>query len=832
MELNYCVNLYSFLMMRNNKLELKIGFDQVRESLKVMCLSDGGRSFVERMEFVTSYNKVIELLGITEEFRQIFITNEVFPSDNYFDMRGELQRLKLLGTFISQESLFDLKSSLITINECLLFFSRSDDNKFPLLSALSQGVYVDKNLLNICAKLLDSKGDFNDDASEYLYIIRSNHRKKVLDVDKQIKRILNQVKKEGWSSEEAEVTVRNGRLVIPISSANKKRIKGFIHDESQSGQTSYIEPAEIVELNNEIRELELEERREILKILVEFTDVLRPEIDNLINAYYFLSKIDFIRAKAKYALQIKAGKPIVEDNTLINWFEARHPILEEALEKNSKKIVPLRIELNSKDRILIISGPNAGGKSVCLKTVGLLQYMLQCGLLVPMRESSEAGIFSSIFIDIGDEQSIENDLSTYSSHLLSMKNLCERANNKTLFLIDECGTGTDPTIGGAIAESVLEFLNEKQAFGVVTTHYSNLKLLADRHASIINGAMLFDQNNMRPLYKLSIGKPGSSFAFEIAQTIGLPKQIVDKAVDKIGSSYLDFEQQLQQLEVDKIELRKKEQEVKVADDLLSEVLLKYNKLSSELEDKKRVILKQAKIEAKEILQNASRQIENTISQIKEANANKEKTKKIREEFSKEQIHIDRELSELEKQERKNVANKDISNKSKDIGVKIDLSPIAIGDIVKIGDENTFAEVVSIKRNRLEVISNSVKMSIEKNKVIKVDKKSFLKSNAKLYSQKQSAFLSVIDELNEKRKTFKTQLDLRGERAEDALDKLSQFIDQARLLGEREISVLHGKGDGILKTIIRDFLKTNSEIKTFKSARLEFGGEGITMITLN
>ncbi|HBN06445.1 MAG TPA: endonuclease MutS2, partial [Bacteroidales bacterium] len=335
------------------------------------------------------------------------------------------------------------------------------------------------------------------------------------------------------------------------------------------------------ELNNEIRELELEERREILKILMEFTDVLRPEIDNLINAYYFLSKIDFIRAKAKYALQIKAGKPIVEDSTLINWFDARHPILEEALEKNSKKIVPLRIELNAKDRILIISGPNAGGKSVCLKTVGLLQYMLQCGLLIPMRESSEAGIFSSLFIDIGDEQSIENDLSTYSSHLLSMKNLCERANNKTLFLIDECGTGTDPTIGGAIAEAVLEFLNDMQSFGVVTTHYSNLKLLADKHASIINGAMLFDQNNMRPLYKLSIGKPGSSFAFEIAQTIGLPKQIVDKAVDKIGSSYLDFEQQLQQLEVDKIELRKKEQEVKVADELLSEVLLKYNKLSSE-----------------------------------------------------------------------------------------------------------------------------------------------------------------------------------------------------------------------------------------------------------
>ncbi len=556
MELNYCVNLYSFLMMRNNKLELKIGFDQVRESLKVMCLSDGGRSFVERMEFVTSYNKVIELLGITEEFRQIFITNEVFPSDNYFDMRGELQRLKLLGTFISQESLFDLKSSLITINECLLFFSRSDDNKFPLLSALSQGVYVDKNLLNICAKLLDSKGDFNDDASEYLYIIRSNHRKKVLDVDKQIKRILNQVKKEGWSSEEAEVTVRNGRLVIPISSANKKRIKGFIHDESQSGQTSYIEPAEIVELNNEIRELELEERREILKILVEFTDVLRPEIDNLINAYYFLSKIDFIRAKAKYALQIKAGKPIVEDNTLINWFEARHPILEEALEKNSKKIVPLRIELNSKDRILIISGPNAGGKSITLKTVGLLQIMLQSGLLIPVHPNSKICFFQQVLSDIGDNQSIENHLSTYSYRLKQMSYFLKNADDKTLLLVDEFGTGSDPELGGALAEVFFEEFYERNSFGVFTTHYTNIKLSAESLPEAINACMLFDKKTLEPLYRLEIGQAGSSFTFEVAEKNKIPFRLINRAKKKVESEKVSLDKTILKLQQEKFEIQK------------------------------------------------------------------------------------------------------------------------------------------------------------------------------------------------------------------------------------------------------------------------------------
>lgn len=818
--------------MENSKLEYKIGFDQIRNSLKALCLSEGGRGFVDRMKFLNSYEKVVSLLNLTEEFRLIFIKNEVFPSDNYFDMRQELERLRLVGTFISQTSLFDLKSSLITINECLLFFANQEEDKYPSLKDLCEGVYVDSNILQLCNKLIDDKGEFFDDASEHLAIIRSNLRRKSLEVDKQMKKILILVKKEGWTQDDAEVSVRNGRLVIPIHSSNKRKIKGFVHDESQTGQTSYVEPSEIVELNNEIRELELEERREILKILMEFTEVLRLEIDNLINAYYFLSQIDFIRAKAKYALQIRAGRPILENKTLINWFEARHPILEEALARNSKSIVPLRIEINPKNRILIISGPNAGGKSVCLKTVGLLQYMLQCGLLVPMRESSEAGLFSSIFIDIGDEQSIENDLSTYSSHLLSMKNLCKKADKKILFLIDECGGGTDPTIGGAIAESVLEDLNEKQAFGVVTTHYSNLKLLADKHNSIVNGAMLFDSANMRPLYKLSIGKPGSSFAFEIAQTIGLPKQIIDNAVNKIGSSYFDFEHQLQQLEVDKLALKKKEEEVRVADELLGEVIAKYNKLSSDLENNKRAILKQAKLEAKETLQSAVRKIENTISQIKDANADKEKTKKLREEFKQEQDIINSEIVELEKEEKKKKNQKSIISQNKDIGVKIDFSPIAVEDIVKIGDENTFAEVVSVKRNRLEVMSNSVKMNIEKDRVIKIDKKSFLKSNTKTSYQKNSAYLSVIDELDKKRRDFKSQLDLRGERAEGALEKLSQFIDQARLLGEREISVLHGKGDGILKTIIRDYLKTNSEVKTFSSARLEFGGEGITMIFLN
>ncbi|MDY0054547.1 MAG: Smr/MutS family protein [Bacteroidales bacterium] len=804
------------------RLENKLGFTQIREIIKENCLSKGGEELVERMHFSSNFYSINNSLNLTEEFREILVRNSLFPNDNYYDMREELERLKLSGTFIGQRDLNDLKGSLITINECLKFFSQSEEENYTNLKKLSQDIYIEKEIIKYTFRLLDDKGEFLDNASDYLSIIRSNKRKKIFEVDKRIQKILSQSKKEGWTSEEAEITLRNGRSVIPVSSTNKRKLKGFVHDESSTGQTSYIEPEEIVELNNQVRELEIEERREIIKILTEFTVFLRPYIEDLIKAYNYLAKVDFIRAKAKFALSILAGKPLLEDTQRINWFDARHPLLQISLKKNNRDIIPLRVELNRDNRILIISGPNAGGKSVCLKTVGLLQYMLQSGLLIPIRETSEVGIFKSIFIDIGDEQSLENDLSTYSSHLLNMKNLCTKADNKTLFLIDEFGTGTDPSIGGAIAESILEFLNKKQAFGIVTTHYSNLKLLAQREDNIINGAMLFDQKNMRPLYKLSIGMPGSSFAFEIAQTIGLPESIIDSATDKIGLSHFEFEQELQNLEYEKGEIKKKSQELKIADELLSGVIEKYNNLSQSLENEKREILKQAKREAKEIIINANKKIENTISQIKESNADKIKTQKLRDELKSDLIDIEKDIHKVEKHKQ---------NKPKDIGVKLDLSPIQIGDIVRIGEDNIFAEVVRINRNKIEVISDSIKMSIDKNKVIKVDKKNYLKQSANKKS-KSIINSSIFEDINEKRKEFSLQLDIRGLRAEKALEEVGKFIDEARLLGERDISILHGKGDGILKTIIRDFLKTNSEVESYKSARIELGGEGITQVKLN
>jgi Mismatch repair ATPase (MutS family) len=822
--------------MKTNKLEQKIGFNYIKEAIKECCLSDGGKRLVENITFSSSFETVSRWVEMTDEFKQIFMTNATFPSSDYFDMRSVLERLKVIGSFISVEELFNLKGSLRTICDCLNFFSKAEDERYPLLKELCKNIFVDKEIMNQCNRLIDEKGEIYDSASGDLIIIRSSIRRKKSEVERRIQGILSVSKREGWTSSDAEITIRDNRLVIPMASSYKRKIKGLVHDESSSGQTSYIEPEEIVELNNQLKELQIKERKEIIKILCAFTDLLRPQIEILFIAYYFLVQIDFIRAKAKYAMQIGAGKPILNSGCVLQWFSARHPLLERSLQKNGKNIVPLDIELSEQKRILIISGPNAGGKSVCLKTVGLLQYMLQCGLLVPIRETSECGIFSSLYIDIGDEQSLENDLSTYSSHLLNMKMLCSKASDKTLFMIDECGTGTDPSIGGAIAESVLEYLNKRRCFGVVTTHYSNLKLLADKNENIVNGAMLFDSKNMKPLYKLSIGKPGSSFALEIAKTIGLEEEILNSAMHKIGTPHLNFEQQLQQLEVEKLALKKKQEEVRVADELLAEVLQKYNTLKTHLEEEKNRILKDAKSQAKEIIQNANKDIENTIAQIKAANADNEQTKIIRKGLRLTQSKLEKEIAFGDKAQAKiDKQNSGLSNnqtQSSDIvGLKGDDSELNIGDIVRIGADNNYAEVVAIKGKRVEVQSNNLRLTINRDSVSKVDKSAYQKQREKQISAMQSNYSSVLSDINDQQTHFSVRLDVRGQRAEDALEMVDKFIDKAALLGQRELSVLHGKGNGILKTIIRDYLRKNSNVKDVRVAKVEFGGEGITEITL-
>lgn len=810
-------------------LEDKLGFTKIRELVAQECTNSMAVRMAQEMTFSNNYDRVVRELQQTEEFRLILMLENSFPSQDFIDLTDELIRLKIVGSVIDLQALFDLKCSLRTITECLRFLQHDDADKYPYLHELSTHVDLDPGITKVLSKIIDDKGEIFDNASPDLQEIRHLIHKKRNDVDVQISKQLARAKHEGWAPENAEATIRNGRMVIPMLDTHRRKIKGLIHDESATRQTAYLEPSEVVELNNDLRELEFAERHEIQRILAHFTDMLRPQLDALVNAYWFLARIDFIRAKARFALSIHAGRPIVDSITKVNWLDARHPLLQLHLKG---QVVPFNIELNDDSHILIVSGPNAGGKSVCLKAVGLIQYMLQCGMLVPCRETSEFGIFDSIFIDIGDQQSIDNDLSTYTSHLQNMKQLLQMADANTLFLLDELGGGTEPRSGCAIAEALLEELYRRHSFGVVTTHFADLKLMADRHPGIINGAMMFDTENMKPLYRLSIGHPGSSFAFEIAQNIGFPKDVLEAAGQKVGGEMLNFEHQLQQIELDKQEIARQRTELEVADNFLSEVTVKYQQLTEKLEGKRYEILSAARKEAQQIIADANRTVEQTISDIKTAQAEKERTQQARQRMKEAGERIAQQQQQHNEERRQAQANDLIVAKK---GQSQSAAPhdtevaeIVVGGIVRIDGQDTFGEVVEIKGKKAVVESNSIRMTIAlsrlqgtKKKNIPVDKTSRINSR----------FQSIFDDINEKRKSFNPTLDLRGQRADEALMNLSHFMDDAQLLGEKELRILHGKGYGILKQMIREWLQGNKDVQSFRSERIELGGDGITVVQM-
>lgn len=810
-------------------LEDKLGFTKIRELLAAECTNALAERMVGEMAFSSSYDRVVRELQQTEEFRQILVLENSFPSQDFIDLTDELVRLRVGNTVIEQEALFDLRCSLHTIGDCLRFLLRDDPVRYPLLNELAKRVEIDPAITKAIGKIVDDKGEIYDNASPTLLDIRRQMARKRNEVDVQINRQLARAKHEGWAPDGAEVTIRNGRMVIPMLDTHRRKIKGLIHDESATRQTAFLEPSEVVELNNDLRELEFAEQHEIRRILAQFTELIRPRLDALVNAYWFLARIDFIRAKARLALTLRCGRPIVDNITKINWLEARHPLL---YLNRKDEVVPFDISLDDDRHILIVSGPNAGGKSVCLKAVGLIQYMLQCGMLVPCRETSEFGIFDSVFIDIGDQQSIDNDLSTYTSHLQNMKQLLETADGNTLFLLDELGGGTEPRSGCAIAEALLEELHRRHAFGVVTTHFADLKLLADRCPGIVNGAMLFDTEQMKPLYRLSIGHPGSSFAFEIAQNIGFPPEVLKAAAGKVGGEMLNFEHQLQQIELDKQEVQRKQTELEVADQFLAEVTEKYQKLTQQLQDKKYDILSAARKEAQQILADANRTVEQTISSIKEAQAERESTLKARQRMKAEaeRIALDQERHDEEHAKAKRETSvaapaPEPASKADDEGQE---APIGVGSIVRIDGQDTFAQVVEMKGKKAVVESNSIRMTIALNRLTGTRKKVL---PVEKLSRQNSRFQSIYDDINEKRKTFNPTLDLRGQRADEALDNLQHFLDDAQLLSEKELRILHGKGYGILKQIIREFLQSSRDVRSFHSERLELGGDGITVVQL-
>ena len=796
-------------MIYPENFEHKIGFHLIREMLKGHCISAMGLEYAEQMEFNTHREVIERSLDQTMEFVELLRNGVPFPVRDYHDLREEFQQIRIPGTCLSLESLFAFKPSLNALGYILKFGQSEAREDYPELCALTDGIAIDGKVFTEANRLVDDKGEMPDNASAELMEIRREIHRRQGGIERRIRQIMSDAKSSGWVDQKAEITIRDGRMVIPVHAGDKRALKGFIHDESATGQTVYIEPAEIVETSNEIKELEYAERREIHRILMAFTDLLRPSLPDLLKAWKLLGILDFIRAKALLCQTIGGVKPLIKDNACCNWIQARHPLLEQKLKSQGKQIVPLDLQLDDEHRILVISGPNAGGKSVCLKTTGLVQYMLQCGLCVPMHIDSECGLFEQLFIDIGDEQSLMDDLSTYSSHLLNMKHFLEHADNRTLFLIDEFGTGTEPQLGGAIAEATLLELNRKGSFGMVTTHYANLKLLADKHEGIINGAMLFDTKFMQPMYIMVTGKPGSSFAFEIARKIGFPKKILDDATQITGDQHLRFERQLQQLEVDKKAIKKKERELQIADTLLSEVVTKYKNLLDDLEKKKKQYLRDAASEAQELIDRANSQIERTIREIKEAQAEKERTKEIRQELKKTKEDI-AETAKKASEPKKPKPETDTTLK--------------VGDTVCIDEMEIVGEIVAISDTDATILFDTVKLRTSPEKLRKVSKA----EGRKVIRKWQSG---LAEELSEKAEHFDLTLDVRGKRAEEALDAVAKYLDEAKLLSIKEVSILHGKGNGILRKLIREFLSHDREVAHFNDATLETGGTGITRIQL-
>lgn len=828
-------------MIYPQNFEQKIGFDQIRSLIKERCLGSLGMDYTDRMQFSTDYDAIRKQLNCTWEFVHIVEMADDFPADFFFDVRPSLRRVRIEGTFLEESELFDLRRSLDTIQAIVRFLRPGEEEEirypYPYLYELSKEVEAFPQLVKRIDAILDKFGHIRDNASPELAHIRSSITSTLSSISRNLNAILRAAQSEGFVDKEVSPTMRDGRLVIPVAPSYKRKIKGIVHDESASGKTIFIEPAEVVEANNRVRELENEERREIVRILTAFTDELRPFIDEIIYSYEFLAEIDFIRAKALFAIETGGVLPTFENKRQIEWFHAVHPLLYLSLKRQGKTVVPLDLTLDEKNRILLISGPNAGGKSVCLKTAGLLQYMLQCGLLVPMHDNSRTGIFKDIFIDIGDEQSIEDDLSTYSSHLTHMKFFVRNANENSLLLIDEFGGGTEPQIGGAIAEALLDRFNQKRAYGVITTHYQNLKHFAEDTDGIINGAMLYDRHLMQPLFKLSIGNPGSSFAIEIARKIGLPEDVIASASEKVGSAYIDMDKYLQDIVRDKRYWESKRQNIRQREKKLEELTARYEADLTALEKQRKELLKQAKGDAAQILAEANARIENTIREIKEAQAEKEKTRAARQKFEQFKAELNeepetdandlvsRKLKQIaERKKRKQQRKKAEENQTQPATT----SPIVVGDAVRLKGQNSVGEVLAVNGNNVTVAFGMLKSTVKSDRLEKVSKSQIKKENAK------ATFIGeqTTEDMREKQLHFKQEIDVRGMRADEALQAVTYFIDDAIQVGCSRVRILHGTGTGVLRQVIRQYLKTVPGVAHFQDEHVQLGGAGITVVELN
>ena len=798
-----------YLMLYPVNFEHKIGFDSVRSLIDEKCAGSWGVEEAEKISFSNDFDTIVASLTLINEMMSLITDSNALPVPVVIDLRQQFADTKAEGTFLETKDLIALKKNISTLRELVQFISDADPNRFPSLINFVKDTFTFANIENRIDSIINRFGDVKDNASPNLAQIRRDIIISQNSVSKIMRSVLNKAAEDGLIDKDVTPSLREGRLVIPVSSMNKRRIPGIVHDESATGKTVFIEPTAVVEVNNRIRELENEERREIIRILTEFTNFVRPYYDDILNSCLLVAKIDAIRAKALFSIDIKAIKPYLYSDCRIDWYEARHPLLEKSLTRQGKKIQPLNIRLNKKQRILLISGPNAGGKSVCLKTAGLLQYMLQCGLPIPIHERSNAGIFQSIFIDIGDEQSIENDLSTYSSHLINMKNCIKYSNGKSLLLIDEFGTGTEPQLGGAIAEAVLNRLNTNHVYGIITTHYTNLKHYAAQTEGIVNAAMLYDRNKMQPLFMLSIGTAGSSFAIEIARKIGLPDDVINAASKIVGEEQIDFDKHLQDVARDKRYWEQKRAKIKEEEKKLQSLTEHYDALVQDIKKKEKEIIRNAKEEASQIIKNSNAKIENTIRAIKESAADKNITQTERRELENFKKSLDKQLEKQSSVKQPQDFHK--------------------GERVRIKGQNIAGTIDAVNGKTAIVFFGQIKSTVDVSKLEHLTA-SQLKEMEKYSANSVAASKKGFD-MRERQLNFSQDIDVRGMRVDEALQAVIYFLDDAQMFNVSRVRILHGTGTGALKSAIRDYLYQSSIVKSFKDEHVQFGGAGITVVDL-
>ena len=855
-----------------DNFEQKIGFNEIRNMLRQQCLSPLGKEQVDNMAFSSDAEQVNEWLGQVREFRRLMEEVEDFPLQYFYDVRASIQRTRVENTHLEEDELFDLRRSLKTIADIVAILNHSDEDDahaeqedgwrrekkypYPALHRLAEDVMTFPQLIQRIDQILDKFGKIRDNATPELLQIRRELARTEGSISRTLYSILRSAQSEGVVEKDVTPTLRDGRLVIPVVPTLKRKIRGIVHDESATGRTVFIEPAEVVEANNRVRELEGEERKEIIRILTAFTDKVRPHAKEILDSYRFLAVIDLIQAKRKVADTFKAIEPEVEDHPHIDWIRAIHPLLQLSLEKKQEKAVPLDIQLTRDKRILIISGPNAGGKSVCLKTVGLLQYMLQCGLSIPVSERSRTGVFHNIMIDIGDEQSLENDLSTYSSHLLNMKNMLKAADGDTVILIDEFGTGTEPGIGGAIAEAVLNRFCKQQAYGVITTHYQNLKHFADSHEGVANAAMLYDRHEMKALFQLAIGRPGSSFAIEIARKTGLPEDVIKEASDIVGSEYIQSDKYLQDIVRDKRYWENKRQNIHQREKDMEKTISRYESDLEDIERSRKAILQKAKEEAAELLKEANRKIENTIREIREKQAEKEETRRIRQEldrFRQEVEEADRkanddkiarkiaQIQQRKERHAKRQAEK-VQNQEKAAAAlrgaqanrPSDDRPLQAGDTVRIKGLSTVGKIENISGDMATAVFGGMRTKMRLNRLEHALPDSASTASAdKTEQRKESLTYGISQEtrktIDDRKANFHQDIDVRGMRGDEALNAVQYFIDDAILVGMPRVRILHGKGNGILRQLIRQYLSSVPNVTHYADEHVQFGGAGITVV---